>query len=190
MPFDALVAPAKPKLLADDVADRGIAPVSLELLAAHQQAQLDRFAPSFWYRHQALLPAALLGSVAGMAVSGGLAQRIAQGDSPLSCWLTLAWMGVIMLLLGAGVFRVRAGSHWEERWVPVAWLTGLGVPAPIAGLARSLNREIPGCALILGELVEEHVVLDPYLVLERDGERVCLGIWDDSGIVAIAESPA
>ncbi|HEY1932289.1 MAG TPA: hypothetical protein VGG99_09780 [Acetobacteraceae bacterium] len=190
MPFDALVAPAQPKLLADEVEERGIAAVSLELLAAHQAAQLERFSPSFWYRHQALLPTALLGSVAGMAVSGGLAERIADGDSPLSCWLTLAWMGVIMLLLGAGVFRVRAGSHWEERWVPAVWLKGLGVPEPIAILARDLNRHIPGSALILGELVEEHVVLDPYLVLERDGERVCLGIWDDGGIIAIATLPA
>ncbi len=186
MPFDALVAPAPHKLLADEVADRGIVPVSLGTLAAHQQAQLERFAPSFWYRHQALLPAALLGSVGGMAFSGGLAERVADSGSPLSCWLTLSWMGVIMLLLGAGVFRVRAGSHWEERWVPAVWLKGLGVPEPIVALARDLNRSVPGAALILGELVEDHVVLDPYLLLERDGERVCLGIWDDGGIIAIA----
>lgn len=186
MPFDALVAPAPHRLLADQVADCGIVPVSLEKLADHQQAQLERFAPSFWYRHQALLPVALLGSVGGMAFSGGLAQRVADSGSPMSCWLTLAWMSVIMLLLAAGVFRVRAGSHWEERWVPAVWLKGLGVPQPIADLARDLNRSIPGSALILGELLEDHVVLDPYLLLERDGERVCLGIWDDSGIVAQA----
>ena len=186
MPFDALVAPAPQKLLAEEVADCGVLPVSPATLVEHQQAQLERFAPSFWYRHQALLPAALLGSVGGMAFSGGLAQRVADGGSPLSCWLTLSWMGVIMLLLGAGVFRVRAGSHWEERWVPAVWLKGLGVPEPIAALARDLNRNIPGAALVLGELVEDHVVLDPYLVLERDGERVCLGIWDDSGIIAVA----
>lgn len=185
MPFDALVAPAPQKLLDEELADHGIIPVSLVTLTAHQQAQLERFAPSFWYRHQALLPAALLGSVGGMAFSGGVAQRVVDG-SPLSCWLTLSWMGVIMLLLGAGVFRVRAGSHWEERWVSAVWLKELGVPEPIAALARDLNRSIPGAMLILGELIEDHVVLDPYLVLERDGERVCLGIWDDAGIVALA----
>lgn len=186
MPFDALVAPAPQKLLAEEVADRGIIPVSLATLAAHQKAQLERFAPSFWFRHQALLPAALLGSVGGMAFSGGLAERVADSGSPLSCWLTLSWMGVIMLLLGAGVFRVRAGSHWEERWVSAVWLKGLGVPEPVVALARELNRGIPGTALILGELVEDHVVLDPYLLMERHGERVCLGIWDDSGIIALA----
>ena len=186
MPFDALVAPAQPLLLSDVIADRGIAPVSQEVLAAHKQAQLDRFAPSFWYRHQPVLPAALLGSVACMAVSGGLSQRMMEDGSAVSGWLTLAWMSVIAMLIGAGVFRVRAGSHWEERWVPVEWLRGLGVPEPIAALAREAYREVPGTAIILGELKQEHVVLDPYLLVERDGEQVCLGIWEGDTIVACA----
>ena len=40
--------------------------------------------------------------------------------------------------------------------------------------------------MILGELKQEHVVLDPYLLLDCDGEQVCLGIWEDDGIVACA----
>jgi len=185
MPFDALVAPPQPLSLVDEVADLGIAPVSLELLAAHKQAQLERFAPSFWYRHQPILPAALLGSVACMAVSGGVTQRMALG-SDVSGWVTLAWMSVIAMLIGAGVFRVRAGSHWEERWVPAEWLRGLGVPEPIAVLAREMSRRVPGSALILGELKQEHVVLDPYLLLERDGEQVCLGVWEGGEVIACA----
>ena len=141
MPFDALVAPAQPKPLLEVLADHGVTPVSLELLEAHKRAQLERFAPSFWYRHQPLLPAALLGSVGCMAATGGLTQRMVPGGSPLSGWLTLAWMCVIGLLIAAGVFRVRAGSHWEERWVPADWLPDLGVPEPIALLAaRSLPQ--------------------------------------------------
>jgi hypothetical protein len=186
MPFDALVAPAQPKLLPDVLADLGITPISLELLEAHKQAQLDRFAPSFWYRHQPMLPAALLGSVGCMAATGGLTQRMMSEASPVPGWLTLAWMCVIAMLIGAGVFRVRAGSHWQERWVPVDWLRGLGVPEPIALLARDLSRRVPGSALILGELIQEHVVLDPYLLLERDGEQVCIGIWEGGRIVACA----
>ena len=186
MPFDALVAPERPKLLAEILADHGITPVSLETLAAHKHAQLERFAPSFWYRHQPVLPVALLGSVGCMAATGGLAERMAGGASPLSGWLTLGWMCVIGLLIGAGVFRVRAGAHWEERWVPAEWLHGLGVPEPIAALAREISWKVPGTALILGELKQEYVVLDPYLLVEWDGEQVCLGIWDGDEIVACA----
>jgi hypothetical protein len=188
MPFDALVAPERPKLLSELLADHGVTPVSLEVLEAHKRAQLERFAPSFWFRHQPLLPAALLGSVGCMAATGGLTQRMMPGGSPVSGWLTLAWMCVIALLIGAGVFRVRAGSHWEQRWVPADWLRDLGVPEPIALRARELCRNVPGSSLILGELVQEHVVLDPYLLLDCDGAQVCLGIWDDGGIVAGATS--
>ncbi|HUB13463.1 MAG TPA: hypothetical protein VMB34_16055 [Acetobacteraceae bacterium] len=186
MPFDALVAPPQPLSLADALADLGIVPISQQALAEHKQAQLVRFAPSFWYRHQPILPVALLGSVACMAVSGGLTQRMAQDGSAVSGWLTLAWMGIIAMLIAAGVFRVRAGSHWEERWVPAEWLRGLGVPEPIAALARETCRQVPGTAIILGELKQEHVVLDPYLLVERDGEQVCLGIWDGDAIIACA----
>jgi hypothetical protein len=188
MPFDALVAPAQPKLLSEVLADRGITPVSKELLESHKRAQLERFAPSFWYRHQPLLPAALLGSVGCMAATGGLAQRLMPSGSAVSGWLTLAWMCVIALLIGAGVFRVRAGSHWEERWVPVDWLRDLGVPEPIGLLARDLSRRVPESSVILGELLQEHVVLDPYLLLDCDGTQVCLGIWDEGGIVTCATS--
>lgn len=187
MPFDALVAPPQPKLLSEVLAELGVTPVTQEFLAAHKQAQLERFAPSFWYRHQPILPAALLGSVGCMAATGGFAQRVLPGGSPVPGWLTLAWMCVIGLLIGAGVFRVRAGSYWAERWVPVEWLRGLGVPEQIAALARDLCREVPGTALILGELKQEHVVLDPYLLLECDGEQVCLGIWEGGTIVACAD---
>jgi hypothetical protein len=30
------------------------------------------------------------------------------------------------------------------------------------------------------------VVLDPYLLLECDGERICLGIWDEDRVIAAA----
>lgn len=185
MPFDALVAPARPRLLADVLQDQGLSPVSWQTLAEHKRAQLEKFRPSFWQQHQTWLPVGLLGSVGCMAASGGFANRI-MPSSVLPSWLTLAWMCVIALLVLFGVFRGHAGSHWEERWVAGGWLRGLGVPQPIAAIALSLHREAPGSALILGELIQADVVLDPYLLLEHDGELVCLGIWDDGRIIACA----
>ena len=186
MPFDALVAPAQPKLLSEVLADHGIAPVSLELLEATNGAARA-------VRPQLLVPPPAR-AAGGTARVGGLhgghrraGQRMMPDGSPVSGWMTLAWMCVIGLLIGAGVFRVRAGSHWEERWVPADWLNGLGVPEPIARLGREMTWKLPGSALVLGELKEEYVVLDPYLLLECDGEQVCLGIWDGEEIVAFAE---
>ena len=148
-------------------------------LEAHKRAQLERFAPSFWHQHQTWLPVGLIGSVGCMAASGGLAHGVAPQ-------LSLGWLGVMTLLIVFGVFRVSAGATWEERHVAPESLDGFGVPPRIAGVARALCRETPQAALILGELRREEVVLDPYLLFERDGERVCLGIWDGERIIAAA----
>ena len=189
MPFDALSAPTRPRLLADVLLEQGLAPVSWQTLTEHKRAQQETLRPSFWHQHQTWLPVGLIGSVGCMAASGGFANRIMPA-SMLPSWLALGWMCVIAMLVVFGVFRGHAGSHWEERWVAGAWLRGLGVPEPIAAIALSLHREAPGSALILGELVQEEVVLDPYLLLEHDGEQVCLGIWDGGRIVACAEETA
>ena len=185
MPFDALIAPPRPRLLAEVLEDHGVSPVPLQALAAHKQAQLERFAPSFWHQHQTWLPAGLIGSVFCMALSGGLANRTL-ADSLVPSWLSLFWLGVMTLLIVFGVFRVSAGARWEERFVAAEMLIELGVPMPIARLAGNFQREASGSALIMGELLQQEVVLDPYLLLEYGSERVCLGIWDGGRIIAAA----
>jgi hypothetical protein len=90
------------------------------------------------------------------------------------------------LLIVFGVFRVSAGARWEERVVAAEMLIALGVPLGIVRLARELQGEAEGSELILGELLQEQVELDPYLVLRYRGERVCLGIWDRGRVIAAA----
>jgi hypothetical protein len=152
MPFDALLAPPRPKLLAEILVEIGATPVPLEGLAAHMRAQHERFAPSFWHQHQTWLPVGLIGSVFCMAMSGGIANGVLPG-SLLPSWLSLFWLGVMTLLIVFGVFRVHAGARWEERVVPAEMLIQLGVPSRIALLARDLWREAPGSTLVLGELL-------------------------------------
>jgi hypothetical protein len=184
VPFDALLAPPEPTTLAQALDDRCIVPIGLASLAAHKQAQLARYQPSFWHRHEAWLPIALIGSVGCMAANGGLTRGMV-ADASLAAWCpTLIWMSSFALLIVFGVFRVRAGAYWQERSVPVEHLNRLGVPGDIAATARVLHRELPGSDLILGELVQQEVVLDPYLVLLHNNEMACLGIWDDTGVIA------
>jgi hypothetical protein len=186
MPFDALVAPREPRTLAQALDDRGIVPISWTDLAAHKQAQLARYQPSFWQRHEAWLPIALVGSVGCMAASGGLTRAFTASASLLTWTPTLIWLGSFALLIVFGVFRVRAGAYWQERNVPAEDLDRLGVPRAIAATARKLHRDVPGSELILGELILQQVVLDPYLMLTSNDEMACLGIWDDQRVVASA----
>jgi hypothetical protein len=187
MPFDAALA--NPPSLSEALARRGLIPVGWEFLAEHKQDQVRRHGPEFLYRHQALMPIALMLTVAGMAATGPLLQETARQHEFLPWCISLGWMGLFAGLVCMGLRRVRAGAHWEERWIHVNWLQRLDVPEPIAALARDLSREVPGSTLTLGELVQEEVVLDPYLIIECGAERVCLGIWEDGRIVACAEMP-
>ena len=178
MPFDALVGFER-RTLAEALDRLALSPVSWQLLEHHKRDQLARFAPSFWHAHQTWLPVGLVGSVGCMAASGGLANHMAFSNT--ASLLTLAWMGVIALLILFGVFRAHGGAEWHERCVTPGALRH--VPPPIAAVARALQDELPDAALILGELKRQEVVLDPYLLLEHDGGRVCLGIWDGARII-------
>jgi hypothetical protein len=96
-------------------------------------------------------------------------------------------MCLVAVITGTGLIRLRAGSHWRERWITASLLGEIGVPQPIAAAARMLQRDLPGSTLILGELMREETVLDPYLLLKYGDECVCLGIWEDGKVVACAE---
>ena len=170
MPFDALLAPPRPRLLVEILDELGATPVPLEALAAHKQAQLERFAPSFWHQHQTWLPVGLIGSVVCMAMSGGIANGVLPG-SLLPSWLSLFWLGVMTLLIVFGVFRVqRRRALGGTPASPAEALVELGVPSPIAAAgARPAARGCRARRWSWANCCSEEVVLDPYLLLERDG---------------------
>ena len=164
--------------------EHGATPVPLEALAAHMQAQRERFAPSFWHQHQTWLPVGLIGSVVCMAMSGGIANGVLPG-SLLPSWLSLFWLGVMTLLIVFGVFRVQrrralGGTRRGRRDADRAGRAARGSRCWRANCGARHRARV----LVLGELLQQEVVLDPYLLLERGGERVCLGIWDGRRIIA------
>ena len=50
--------------------------------------------------------------------------------------------------------------------------------------AACLQEWLPGLSFKLGELVQDRVVLDPYLIAEYRDEWAVLGIWDGQRIIA------
>ena len=113
-----------------------------------------------------------------VAMSGGFSGH----SGVLAITGSFVWMCMVALLTGTGIIRLRAGSHWEEREVPACG----DIPEPIARVARLLRDELPGSRLILGELKRQETVLDPYLLVEHNGECVCLGIWENNEVIACA----
>ena len=94
---------------------------------------------------------------------------------------------MVALIAGTGLIKLRAGSHWEERFLTGDQLAEARVPEPIARIARTVTRKVPEADLVLGELKRELVVLDPYLLIELDDERVCIGVWDGDQVIASAQ---
>ena len=186
MPLDAPTQTIAHDKLAILLEQLDVRPVDEATLRAHKQTQLKRFGPTFWYTHQPLLGIALIGSVGCMAATAGAANALLQPPS-VAMWISMAWLCLMAALIVSGVFSARAGSHWEERCLPVDGLEAAGVPEPLAATARLLHREAPGSTVVLGELIRESVVLDPYLLLVSDQQQVCLGVWDDEGIIAQAK---
>jgi hypothetical protein len=187
MPFDAMVAVTRPRTLSETLDRHGLAPVAWDVLAAHKQAQREKFGPSFWYRHQAAVSMMLVVASPVVGVLAGAIYGFAGHSSALTIGSSFAWMCLIAVVTGTGLIRLRAGSHWRERWIPAALLGELGIPESIAATARLLRSELPGSTLILGELMREETVLDPYLLLKHGDECVCLGIWEDGHIIARAD---
>ena len=86
MPFDALIAAPRQKSLSEIFDELGLTPVSATSLVDHKRAQLAKFGPSFWYRHQAALSIGLI--IASPAV--GAVAGAAQGFTPHSSALAVA----------------------------------------------------------------------------------------------------
>src|SRR5689334_19329946 len=118
MPLDAVSEVIGTESLVECLERREISPVDWNVLEAHKQTQLRRFGPSFWYRHQRLLGFALIASIGAMAFTAGLANPAVQPTSPVPVWISMGWMCLVAVMIMSGVFRARAGSHWEERWLP------------------------------------------------------------------------
>jgi hypothetical protein len=186
MPLDATSHVVILNPLAAALAEHDVSPVTSEALAAHKRVQLRRFRPTFWYQHRFALAAALLLSILCLGATAGVADGSTAEPSLTPLHLAAAWMVLVTVAIASGVFHMAAGPEWEERWLPVAWLRHAGVPEPIADLAEALHRAVPGSALVLGELIQQAEVVDPYLLIEHEGAQVCLGVWDETGIVVRA----
>jgi hypothetical protein len=183
MPFDgAIVKLSAVKLSNQEVLEEALFACGREainscLLSRHKADQVRRHAPGWAYRHQQAVALAQIGVLlmsVGLFVTLLSAHQVQWG---LVGALTMFSAGASMLFV-----PVKGPARWRER--PLADLGD--VPAPIRGVAEELQRRVPRVGFTVGELYQERVKLDPYLVAEYGGARVVLGIWDGDQIIGCA----
>ncbi len=158
----------------------GIVPVSLDLLDSHCQRMVRA--------HSVPAGAGRWHPIGVSALGGLLAALVAVAGASPEAWVIVT-LGGIAAAFAAAIRSARTAQRsvsWVEREIPAHALDRSGIPASIRSIAGDIRRQVPGARFVLGELRRKSVVLDPYLIVERDAQRIVLGIWDDEQVTACA----
>lgn len=195
MPFDVLVNPSF--TLADHLHVLGIRPIPMEQLDAYKAEQVRLHPKHFLLRRWTFavtFAVYMVGSIYH-------AEPLKIVGAPWWAWLmvgfgcagmalvmtTVTYMLVSMYLSSAGL-KVKTQAFWREK---TAFLPA--VPQDIRAIARKIDANMIDATWQIGELIQDEIVIDPYLLVQYKGETACIGIWDIDAnnwpkIVAIAET--
>jgi hypothetical protein len=178
MPFDgATLAFSAQDVLEQAMYASGLDPVPPGLLERHKAEQI-RCHPAGWaYRHQQTIA---LTQVAVLLASVGLfVVMLSAHEVPWGLSGGLAMFGLASSVL---FFPIKGPAEWRERTSDEL----RQVPPAIRESAELLRQRLPGVGFVVGELFQDRIRLDPYLVAEYGEARVVLGIWDGDQVIACA----
>jgi hypothetical protein len=182
MPFDG----ANFAFSASEVLESAISAIGLEaidtcVLDRHKGEQIRRNPAGWAYRHQ---QAVALAQVAVLLAGVGLCVFFLSMHE--TGWGIAG--GVALFGLGSSTLflPVRGPALWHERIV----VDLHEVPVKIREPALRLQRRLPEVEFVVGELFQNRVKLDPYLIAQYSDARVVLGIWDGNEVIARPSSRA
>ncbi|MGH7045292.1 MAG: hypothetical protein ACREE2_02740 [Stellaceae bacterium] len=178
MPFDGANFILSPQQMLDAaLAAEGLDPVAPRRLCWHMAEQVRRHPASWAYRQQRAVELTQVAVLAAGVVSFVVlfsADRIGWGAA--AAFAAFA-AGIMPMLL-----PVNGPASWRERLVDDL----REVPAAIREPALRLRARLPELGYVVGELYQDRIRLDPYLVAEYGDARAILGIWDGDTVIAHA----
>jgi hypothetical protein len=176
MPFDGQnAALTLPDTLAAALIEGAVETVEPHVLEAHKAHEQQRYPAGWFYRHRVAVQITSitllsLGTVAG----AGLFILI---NAALGVGL---WLLTLAFAIAQSAITVRGPALWRERAI-----MDLDVVHPaVRASAERLQERLPGVSFRLGELIQDRVTLDPYLLAEYGNERAILGIWDGDRLIS------
>ena len=155
----------------------GLEPVDPRLLDRHKAEQIRQHPASWAFRHLQAIEFAQVATLASGVIAFVVlfsADRIGWGSA---AGLVALAVGIVPML-----FPIRGPSQWRERIVDDLE----EVPVEIRECAHILKNEIPETRFVVGQLYQDRIRLDPYLIAECGSSRVVLGIWDGEDVIACA----
>ena len=179
MPFDgANFARSRRSRLDDAMSAAQLEIIAPTYLDAYKADQIRRHPPGWTYRH---MPMLRLGQVVVLVV--GILPVLTLSYAGFPSWsLEIGLVATLMLFLAPMLVPPKGPAEWLEH--PTADLDN--VHPAIRDRALRLMEKLPDVRFRIGELYQDRINLDPYLIAEYHGARVLLGIWDDEGVIAAA----
>ena len=176
MPFDGRTAALTiPNTLAAALTQSGIEPIESYVLDAHKAEELHRHPAGWFYRHRVAVQIAILALL--IAVLVGVLALASLEHSVVGFAAAVILLGAV---IAQSVLPVRGPALWRERTI-----NDLRTVHPLLrDSARRLQQHLPGVSFTLGELIQDRITLDPYLVAEYGEDRAVLGIWDGDTLIA------
>jgi hypothetical protein len=178
MPFDSLTLVTSARDLLDAAASTsGLKPIAPQVLEAHKAAEIQAHPPGSLYRHRNLV---LLGQ--GMVLLAGIVAFFALSSLDQYGLGFAACCAALVIAFAIMAIPVQAPAVWRER--PLWDLSA--VHPVIRAAALRLKAELPEAQFRIGELFQDRIRLDPYLVAVHGEARIVLGIWDGERLIASA----
>lgn len=180
MPLDAQYQPS----LADIMQWSGFNPVPNVVLQKHQQTEIDKHPASWGFKHitllrwsTAIIPVCVLFWIFVMPPI-----RIVSILTPIMSVL------LFVVLALSDHIHFKGPAQWIERYTRRdTVLCDTSIPLPIRTIAAEMMSRLPNSVFLVGKLMQENIVLDPYLLIANDSEYVCVGVWDGATIIHIAQ---
>ena len=176
MPFDGQnAALTLPDTLTAALIAGAVETIEAHVLDAHKAHQQQQYPAGWFYRHRVAVQITSitllsLGTVAGAGL-------FILNNATLGIGL---WFFTLAFAIAQSAITVRGPALWRERAI-----MDLDVVHPaIRAAARRLQKRLPGVSFQLGELTQDRVTLDPYLIAEYGNERAILGIWDGDRLIS------
>ncbi len=195
MPFDGNTRVTFASL-AEAVQYLGITPIPMEELEAYKREQVRKHPSSLlWPVRGALFFVPILPLACAVGSAMGAAVSALYATNHHAAWLLCVAATGIGLVSAVGFLVLTAFTiDWIEAKMlhgPAKWAKTWGrihdTPRAIGRIADRINELVPTATFRTGILTRDTVVVDPYLLAVTPAETICIGIWDDTGVVRLAE---
>jgi hypothetical protein len=165
----------------------GIIPVPAAVLDAHKKAEVAKHPGGVIARYQRPIRNVICVTVLGILAADLIFTMCTVRDVEFNRFLFIQ-IGVVLALIGLMLpleLRVKGPAEWRSTFTTVL---DSDIPVSLRDMADAIRAAKPGCRFEVGQLMQDKVVLDPYLVVHHRGspDPVVIGIWDGDKIIASA----